>query len=223
MAAWKLPLVVSAIALPIVAGFYVGGPGLGMAVGALAAATIIVLAVRKPPLEEIAIAAAPDARPRLLVVLDAALEVSGAVAIADLAEDAAIAGVLPEVLLAAPCRSSFIERWTSDLEPGRQRAQADLKQGAALLANLGLTTSTRVGDEDEVQMTEDTLRGFSATELILVDDKTSGRTSGELQARLPIPFHPVRSGAQTADAKTLRLPVRQPVSRSAAGLVSRAS
>ena len=44
-----------------------------MAVGALAAATIIVLAVRKPPLEQVAIAAAPDARPRLLVVLGAAL------------------------------------------------------------------------------------------------------------------------------------------------------
>jgi hypothetical protein len=91
MAAWKLPLVVSAIALPIVAGFYVGGPGLGMAVGA--------------------------------------------VAIASLAENAALAGALPEVLLIAPCRGSFAERWTSDLEPGRQRAEVDLKQGAALLGS----------------------------------------------------------------------------------------
>ncbi len=107
MAAWKLPLVGSAIALPIVAGFYVGGPGLGMAVGALSAATIIVLAVRKPPLEQVAIAAAPDARPRLLVVLGAALEVSGAAAVAALAKDATLAGAPAEVLLIAPCRSGF--------------------------------------------------------------------------------------------------------------------
>ena len=53
LAAWKSPPIVAGIALPIVGGFYIGGPGLGMAVGALAAATIIVLAVRKPPLQAI--------------------------------------------------------------------------------------------------------------------------------------------------------------------------
>ena len=200
MAAWKLPLVVSAIALPIVAGFYVGGPGLGMAVGALAAATIIVLAVRKPPLEQIAIAAAPDARPRLLVVLDAALEASGALAIAALAEDAALAGALPEVLLIAPCRSNFAERWTSDLKPGRRRAQADLDQGAALLVDLGLTVSTRVGDESTVQMTEDALRGFAATELVLVDD--SNRAAVALASRLPIQLHRAPAG-ERAEARSV--------------------
>jgi len=199
MAAWKLPLVVSAIALPIVAGFYVGGPGLGMAVGAFAAATIIVLAVRKPPLEQIAIAAAPDSRARLLVVLGSALEASGALAIAALVEDAALAGALPEVLLLAPCRSSFAERWTSDLEPGRQRAQADLDQGAALLANLGLTTAARVGDENTVQMTEDTLRDFAATELVLVGDQTAAEDA--LACRLPIQLHRVRPASEEAKAQ----------------------
>jgi len=205
MAAWKLPLVVSAIALPIVAGFYVGGPGLGMAVGALAAATIIVLAVRKPPLEEVAIAPAPDARPRLLVVLGSALELSGAVAIAALAEDAAIAGVLPELLLIAPCRSNFAERWTSDLEPGRQRAQVGLEEGAALLTDLGLSVSTRVGDENTVQMTEDTLRGWAATELILVDDEASAVEA--LTSRLPIQLHRVRSVSEQAEDRS---PLAQP-------------
>ena len=189
MTAWKLPLVVSAIALPIVAGFYVGGPGLGMAVGALAAATIIVIAVRKPPLEQIAIAATPDARPRLLVVLGAALEPSGALAIAALAEDGALAGALPEVLMIAPCRSSFAERWTSDLEPGRRRARADLERSSSLLAELGVVTSSRVGDEDTVQMTEDTLRGFAATELLLIDGGAGAHTVESLAPRLPIPLH----------------------------------
>lgn len=189
MTAWKLPLVVSAIALPIVAGFYVGGPGLGMAVGALAAATIIVMAVRKPPLEQIAIAPAPDPRPRLLVVLSAALEAPGAVAITALAEDALRAGALPEVLLIAPCRSSFAERWTSDLEPGRRRARITLEQSAAHLADLGIAASTRVGDEDTVQMTEDTLRGFAATELVLIDGKADDRIAQALRSRLSIRLH----------------------------------
>ena len=34
LAAWKLPLIVAAIAVVIVGGFYLGGPGLGMAAGA---------------------------------------------------------------------------------------------------------------------------------------------------------------------------------------------
>ena len=192
MTPWKLPLVVSAIALPIVAAFYVGGPGLGMAIGALAAATIIVMAVRKPPLEQVAIAPAPDTRPRLLVVLGAALELSGAVAIAALAEGAMLAGAAPEVLLIAPCRSSFLERWTSDLEAGRLRAQADLEQSAARLTDLGITASTRVGDENTVQMTEDTLRGFAATELVLIDGETGTHTTEMLQPRLSIPLHRVQ-------------------------------
>ncbi|HKT82803.1 MAG TPA: hypothetical protein VJQ84_03090 [Solirubrobacterales bacterium] len=205
MTAWKLPLVVSAIALPIVAGFYVGGPGLGMAVGALAAATIIVLAVRKPPLEQIAIAVAPDGRPRLLVVLDAALEVSSAVAVAALAQDAAAEGPLPEVFLIAPCRSKFAERWTSDLGPGRRRARQHLDQGAALLAGLGLAASTLIGEEDTVQMTEDVLCGFAATELVLVDEGDGvGRA---LAPRLPIPLHRLQPAAERAmDPLALRRP-----------------
>jgi hypothetical protein len=74
LAAWKLPPIVAGIALPIIGGFYTGGPGLGMAVGALAAATIIFLAVRKPPLHPIVPAAAPDLRRRLLVVLGGPLD-----------------------------------------------------------------------------------------------------------------------------------------------------
>ena len=160
MTAWKLPFAVSGIALPIVAGFYVGGPGLGMAVGALA--------------------------------------------VAALAQDAALAGALPEVLLIAPCRSNFAERWTSDLEPGRQRAQADLDQCSALLANLGLAVFTRVGDENTVQMTEDTLRGFAATELALVNGKTDAAEA--LASRLPIQLHQV----QPADVQATRPALAQP-------------
>lgn len=200
MTAWKLPLIVSAIALPIVAGFYVGGPGLGMAVGALAAATIIVLAVRKPPLGEIAVASSPDTRPRLLIVLDAALEASGAAAVAALAADAALAGPLPEVLLIAPCRSSFLDRWTSDLEAGRLRAQVDLQASAARLADLGIAASVRIGDEDAVQMAEDTLRTFAATDLVLIEGGADGRTLEALEPRLPIRLHRAQASGWQAEA-----------------------
>lgn len=192
MTAWKLPVAVSAIALPIVGGFYVGGPGLGMAVGALAAASIIVLAVRNPPLGEIAIAAAPDARPRLLVVLDAALEIAGATAVAAMAQDAAGVGAVPEVLLLAPCRSSFAERWTSDLEPGRERARTDLDQGASALARLGVPASTRIGEEGTVQSAEDVLRSFPATEVVLIEGGDAG-VGAALQSRLTVPLQQVQA------------------------------
>ncbi len=49
MAPWKLPLLVVAIAVPIVAGFLLGGPGVGVSVGALAAASVVYFAVRARP------------------------------------------------------------------------------------------------------------------------------------------------------------------------------
>jgi len=47
MTAWKLPVIVVALVAPIVAGFYVGGPGVGVAVGALAAVALLVVAARQ--------------------------------------------------------------------------------------------------------------------------------------------------------------------------------
>jgi uncharacterized membrane protein len=38
---WKLPIVVAAIAAPIAFAFYLGGPAVGVAVGALVAVTIV--------------------------------------------------------------------------------------------------------------------------------------------------------------------------------------
>jgi hypothetical protein len=193
LAAWKLPVIVGAIALSIVAGFYVGGPGVGMAVGALAAATIVVMAVRRPPRPRIVPAAASDSRPRALIVLGAALEDPGAEAVAgilgrlDVRED-------PEVLVISPCRSSFLERWTSDLEPGRIRAQENLVASSSVLAKAGIGASARVGDEDLVQMTEDALGSFAATEVLLIDEEHGAeREAADLEARLSVPLRRVRA------------------------------
>jgi len=193
LAAWKLPPIVAAITLSIVGGFYLGGPGLGMAVGALAAATILVLAIRKPPLHPIRPPLAQDRRRHLLVVLTRPLEHSGAI-------EALRAAASPpegdreeaEILLLAPCSHGFLARWTSDSGPGRERAQQGLVLSAASLAKAGIATSARVGDEDLRQGTEDELRSFPATEVIFITGADGGNSAEEaaiadLQSRLRVP------------------------------------
>lgn len=187
LAAWKLPLIVGAIAVSIVAGFYAGGPGAGMAVGALAAGAIVVMAVRNPPRARIVPVPASDSRRRVLLVLGSALDDHGAEELAGIVEDEA--GERAELLLISPCRSSFLERWTSDLEPGRLRAQRNLVHSSSVLAKAGIAASARVGDEDIVQMTEDELGSFAATEVVLVEqERARGGPAAELRARLAVPL-----------------------------------
>jgi len=64
MAAWKLPLVVAALTLPIVAGFLTAGPALGVAVGALAILGLLVIAARMRPRGPIGEPAGDGGRPR---------------------------------------------------------------------------------------------------------------------------------------------------------------
>jgi hypothetical protein len=192
LAAWKLPPTVASIALPIIAGFYVGGPGLGMAVGALAAAAIIVIAVRKPPLQSIVPLEAADLRAHILVVLSGPLDESAAAPLtAHLTQAGAGGSASPEVLLVAPCRQRFLDRWTSDVGPGRDRAQRNLVQAAAELARTGIEASARIGDENLVQTVEDELRSFPATEVILVSDGSVEEAQTAAQAlidRLQVPL-----------------------------------
>jgi hypothetical protein len=192
IAAWKLPLIVKGIAVSIVGGFYLGGPGLGMAVGALAAATIIVMAVRKPPLRPIVPAPAPDLREHLLVVVEQPLEDGAAI------ERIAAASISrepdepePEVLVLAPTRNRFLDRWASDTRPGLERAQRSLVLSLASLAQAGVAATARVGDEDVVQTVTDQLREYPATEVFLVADAgaSSSAAAEELRSRLRAPFH----------------------------------
>jgi len=193
LAAWKLPLIVAAITLSIVGGFYLGGPGLGMAIGALAAATILVMAIRKPPLHPIRPPATQGRRRHILVVLVRPLEHGEPLEVlrAAVSPDASEGGE-PEVLLLAPCSHSFLARWTSDSAPGRERAQHELVLSAASLAKAGIGASARVGDEDLRQGTEDELRSFPATEVIFVtgidgEDSAQDAAIADLQSRLLVP------------------------------------
>lgn len=194
LAAWKLPPIVAAIAISIVGGFYLGGPGLGMAVGALAAATILVLAARKPPLGPIVAPVANDLCRHVLIVLEAPLQSSTEIRAVVAATRTGAADIfVPDVLLLVPCATRRLDRWTSDVGPAREKARRTLVLSSASLATAGISAVTRIGDEDLVQAVEDTLRSFPATEVALVGGEdperyVKDRRVEELRSRLQVPL-----------------------------------
>ena len=195
MAPWKLPLVVVAIAVPIAGAFYAGGPGVGVAVGALVAVGIVVLAVRQRPRGAIGETPPEGGNQRLLVVVGCPVEDPAAIAeIAAAAkpEEGGAEGST-EVMVLAPARIGFLDRWASDLEGARRRAQRNLVMTVASLAKAGVRAEARVGDEDLVQAVEDQIGSFSATEVILAtggteEDPASATAAAELESRLQVPF-----------------------------------
>jgi hypothetical protein len=196
MTPWKLPLLVAGIALPIVAGFYLAGPGLGVAMGAVVAVTILVIAARQRPLGPIDAAPATDARRRLLLVTTCPVEDPDAVS--EIARAGRLEGDgdgAAQVLVLAPASARFLDRWASDVEPARQAAQRNLVVTVAALAKAGIEAEARVGDEDVVQAVEDQLQTFPATEVVLVSRPGAGGVDdvavGELDRRLEPGFRHV--------------------------------
>jgi hypothetical protein len=188
---WTLPLIVAAIAVPIVTGMVLGGPGVGLAVGALAAATIVVIAVRQRPQEAIEVARRTDSRRRVLVVASRPVDEPAAVErIADAVSDG---NADAEVLVLAPAHDRFLDRWASDVRPARQEAQRKLVLSVAALAAADVEARGKVGDADIVQAVEDTLASFAATDVVLVtgpraEDQAGARAAGELRRRLDRPL-----------------------------------
>jgi hypothetical protein len=193
VAYWKLPVWVGAIVVLIIGGFLVGGPGVGLAAGAFVGLLIIIWAVGLRPRGSIGDAPDPSLRRRLLVVVSRAIE--------DPATTAAIAGEvgidgsrdLAEVMVLAPARVGFFDRWASDLEPARRAAQETLVISVASLAKVGVVAEARVGDEDIVQAVEDQVGSFRATEVVLVtasdtEDPAAAEAATELAERLRTDF-----------------------------------
>jgi hypothetical protein len=197
LAAWKLPLIVAAIAVSSVAAFYVGGPAMGMAEGSFAAGVIVVMAVRHPPLHPIVPPPASDLREHLLVVVDEPLEDATAVErIAAASVPLDPADPEPEVRVVAPAHNRFLDRWACDVGPGRERAQRSLVLTLASLARAGVDANARIGDEDIVQTVTDQLRTYPATEVFLVTSAGGEAAAGaveELRSRLHAPFHCLRA------------------------------
>jgi hypothetical protein len=197
MAPWKLPLIVATIAVPIVAGFFVGGGGVGLGLGALAVLALVVVAVRQTPRGPIGSAPAEDERRHVLIVAATAVEDP-----ADVGRVAAAAGFngareTPDVLVLIPARIGFLDRWASDVESARHTAQERLVATVAALAKAGVAAEARVGDEDIVQATEDQLQSYPATEVVLVGGGDGGgvdAAAAELRSRLEPGFQQVRLG-----------------------------
>lgn len=200
MAPWKLPLIVAGISVPIIAGFFVGGGGVGLAAGAFIAVSIVVIAVRQRPLGPIDSAPAEDARRHMLLVVTCPVEEPEAVA--KIVRAAGLgSGEGVDVLVLAPARIRFLDRWASNVEPARHAAQANLVATVAALAKSGVKAEARVGDEDIVQAVEDQLQTFPATEVVLVSGAGEAEGDGdgdaveELRSRLEADFDHVVLGA----------------------------
>jgi hypothetical protein len=193
VAPWKLPLLVIAIVVSIVGAFLLGGPGVGVGIGALVAVFLTYLAVEMRPRGGIGESPDPLLRRRLLVVVSRPAEDPATTAA--IASEAGVDGSrdLAEVRILAPARVGFLDRWASDLEPARQEAQKTLVISVASLAKVGVVAEARVGDEDIVQAVEDQVGSFKATEVILVtatdeDDPAAADAAGELATRLRTGF-----------------------------------
>jgi hypothetical protein len=195
MAPWKLPLIVAAIAVPIVAGFFVGGGGVGLAAGALAVLAIVLVAIHQRPYGPIASAPADDDARHILIV--AAQDIEDPEDVARIVRAARIdggAGERADVRVLVPARIGFLDRWASDVEKARDRAQQRLVATVAALAKAGVAAEARVGDEDVVQAVEDQLQSYPATEVVLVSggEEDAGEAAVELRSRLQAEFRHVR-------------------------------
>lgn len=175
--------------VPMFVGFVFFGAQVGVLIAGITLAAIIALAVADRDDGALEIAApGPDVPGGVLVLLLAPIE------------DPRTAGVVaaigdpsrPEagdrgLLVLAPARSRLLDRWTDDLEPARFESQRILTVSLATMAAAGIAAEGRVGDGDVVRATEDVLRTYAATEVVVV--ARSGefeRQIRELERRLPV-------------------------------------
>jgi hypothetical protein len=202
--AWTLPLIVIALVVPGSVGFLIAGPGLGLAIGALAVATLLFIAVRLHPDEPIEVARAVDHHRRLLLVAIEPIDEPGAV---ETVRTAAQAGddLDPEVLVLAPALNTPLSHWASDLGRSRLDAQRKLVLTIGALAAAEVEARGAVGDPDPLQAVEDALRDYPADEVIVGvperrRESDARQLVAELRRRLDLPVHPLsgRSPIRTA-------------------------
>ncbi len=196
MTPWKLPLIVAALMVPIVIGFYFGGGGVGVAVGALTVIAVVVIAAGQRPRGPIVPAPTAEEHRHVLLVVTCPVEEPP-----DVAQIVRAAGLLDKsdsavVLVLAPARIRFLDRWASNVEPARRAAQKNLVATVAALAKAGVDAEARVGDEDVVQAVEDRLQTFPAAQVVLVsgangEGAKDRAAAEELESRLEAGFRHV--------------------------------
>lgn len=179
--------------MPIAAAFMLGGPGVGVAVGALVTVAILTVAVRQRPEGPIGFVGESDERHVLIV---AAEDVEDPSDVARITSAAGLGGQaeVADVRVVVPARIGFLDRWASDVEGARHGAQQRLVATVAALAKAGVTAEARVGDEDVVQAVEDQLQSYPATEVVLVSADGDGEDEAaeKLRSRLRADFHHVQ-------------------------------
>jgi len=185
--AGAMPLIVALIAVPVVAAMLLGvitieGTALGLAAGAAAVATLIVIAARARPGGAMEVAAHRDAEHRLLIVASSEVSPEAAEQIRLHGEGAA------DVRLVVPLRSRRIDRWLSATDDARDAAQTLLAHSAGALVAAGLPVSGSLGDNDPVQALEDELRSYPADQVIWVSAPGEPEPSAEVRERLGIPL-----------------------------------
>jgi hypothetical protein len=194
--AWVLPLIVLALVVPGSVAFILAGPGVGLAVGALAAATTIVYAATRHPDEPIEVASSTDHHRRLLLVaiepVDQPQAVEGVRAAAHAGADDD-----PEVLVLAPALNSTLSHWASDIDRSRLDAQRKLVLTVGALAAAEVDARGAVGDADPLQAVEDTLRDYAADQVLVAIPPEAGarRLLAELRRRLDRPVQPLEEGS----------------------------
>jgi hypothetical protein len=184
---FAIPLIIAAICIPIVAAMGAAGTfgaGLGMAVGALAATSLIVLAARSRPNRQLEVAGSRDAGRRVLVVAIAEATPGSAQRIAELA------GSATDVRVVVPVPSQRLDRWLSAEDKARREAEGRLARSAGALVAAGLPVSGSVGDADPAQALEDELHEFAADEVILLTDNGKDPLA-KVEARLGLPLRRV--------------------------------
>jgi hypothetical protein len=184
---FAIPLIIAAIGIAIVAAMALAGTfgaGLGMAVGALAATSLVVFAARSKPQPRLEVASSEDAGHRVLVVAIAEATPESAQRIAD------ISGSPSDVRLVVPVPSHRLDRWLSAEDDARHQAEALLARSAGTLVAAGLPVSGSIGDADPAQALEDELRGYAADEVVLL---TAGDKDplGKVEARIGLPLRRV--------------------------------
>jgi hypothetical protein len=185
---FAIPLLIFAICASVAAAMSLSGTevgaGLGMAVGAVAATSLIVFAARSKPDRRLEVAAHGDAERRVLVLAVSEPTPEAAERIAELA------GSATDVRIVVPVPSHRLDRWLSAEDEARHEAEARLARSAGALTAAGLPVSGSVGDPDPAQALEDELRGYPADEVVLLT-AGDGDPLGKVESRLGLPLRRV--------------------------------
>jgi hypothetical protein len=188
---FAIPLLIFVICAAVAAAMALSGTevgaGLGMAVGALAAASLIAFAARAKPEKRVEVAAPGDAARRVLVMAVAEPTPQAAERVAELA------GSATDVRIVVPVPSHRLDRWLSAEDEARHEAEARLARSAGTLTAAGLPVSGSVGDHDPAQALEDELRDFAADEVVLLTGDGKDPLA-KVEGRLRIPLRRVSAG-----------------------------